>query len=446
MSELGWAEHFLKRPNRFWEVYESHHNAKREFGLSTRTRSQPAREVPYYVKALAMAIPAIMLGFQISGWIFFAAPIRDGHPDFRANYTAGYMARTGQIQQLYDYEAIKRVQDTRISVEAVGMPFIHPAYEALLFIPFSFLGFHGAYFAFLCTNLLLLAFCFRLLHRWLESLSPVWDLLPAAVLFTFLPVAAALMQEPDSIVLLALLTLATTMLDDEKEALAGILVGLGLYRLQLVIPIAVLFLLWRRWRFICGFALSSALVLTISVWLTGVSQTRLYLRSLASMSVGGTSQLEQLRYYQPITHMGNLRALVFGLTSGWLSPLGVQVLTVGLSIMALLALLSFAPYAKGSKAMLVATTASVLVSYHLFIHDMSILVLPVAIALSQYVRRWESGSPNRSLAFSSAVMFSAPALMVFAPFHFYLVCFPLLWFLFVLVRSASTAELQRFPA
>jgi hypothetical protein len=412
--------------------------------LRTKTLWQPPGEAPYYVRALAMALPAVMLGFQISGWIFFFASIRDGHPDFRANYTAGYMVRTGQIHQLYDYEAIKRVQDARISVEYVGMPFIHPAYEALFFVPFSFLGFHGAYFAFLCTNLLLLASCFRLVHRRLENLAHVWKLLPVAVFFTFLPVAAALMQEQDSILLLALVTAAATLLDEEKDVRAGFLVGLGLFRLQLVIPIALLFLLWRRWRFVSGVALSSALVVAISVALTGVTQTRLYLRSLASMSVGGTSQLEEIRYYQPITHMGNLRALVFGLTGGWLSSLWVQVLTVALTVVALLALLGFAPYARGSKALMVAISASVLVSYHLFIHDMSILVLPVAMALSQSVRSWGSGLQGTSLASSSVVMFSAPALMVFAPFHFYLICVPLLWFLVVLVRSAPGFEVQGF--
>src|SRR6266704_3430542 len=176
------------------------------------------------------------------------------------------------------------------------------------------------------------------------------------------------------------------MLDEEKEAVAGFLVGLGLFRLQLVIPIAVLFLVWRRWRFVSGFSLASTLILATSVGLTGISQTRLYLRSLASMSIGGTTLLDQARYAQPITHMGNLRALIVGLTSGYLSPLRVQALTILLSVFALACLLGFAPYGRGSKALLVATTAGVLVSYHLFIHDMSILALSVAMALRQYVR------------------------------------------------------------
>src|SRR5262249_46875651 len=149
---------------------------------------------------------------------------------------------------IYDYDEVKRLQDSNISQEVVGMPFIHPAYEALFFVPFSFLRFRGVYFAFLAVNLLLLTSCLRTLRPKLETLARIWKPLPAAVLFTFLPVAAALLQEQDSILLLSLLTLAYVALGGSKEFRAGLLVGLGLFRLQLVIPIAAAFLLWRRWR------------------------------------------------------------------------------------------------------------------------------------------------------------------------------------------------------
>src|SRR5205823_13232711 len=35
--------------------------------------------VPYYVRALALGIPAIFLGLQIAGWIGFVRIIADGH-------------------------------------------------------------------------------------------------------------------------------------------------------------------------------------------------------------------------------------------------------------------------------------------------------------------------------------------------------------------------------
>jgi hypothetical protein len=222
------------------------------------------------------------------------------------------------------------------------------------------------------------------------------------------------------------------MLDGNKDLTAGVLAGVGLFRLQLAIPIAVAFLLWRRWRFLAGFALSAATVVSISVWLTGISETKRYLGQLASMSIGGASRLDMLRYAQPITHMGNLRALIFGLTSAWLSPHWVQILTISLSVVVMLSLTPFARKLSGSYALLVAITASVIVSYHCFIHDMSILVLPVAIALSRALFCWESAT-FRSLAIVSAIMFTAPALMVWAPFHFYLIALAQLAFLFVLI-------------
>ena len=178
-------------------------------------------EPPYYVKTLAMALPAILLGIQISGWIFFITPIRDGHPDFRANYTSGVMAASGKLHQLYDYEAIKTVQDRIISKEVVGMPFIHPAYEALAYVPFSFLKFRTAYCAFLILNLLLVFLCYRALRLELQPAAVVWKPLPVVLGFTFLPVGAALMQGQDSILMLGCFVWSWTLMRRGKDFAAG---------------------------------------------------------------------------------------------------------------------------------------------------------------------------------------------------------------------------------
>src|SRR5437867_7391289 len=149
---------------------------------------EPRRVATHWIKALAMALPAVMLGLQISCWIFFVRSVREGHPDFRANYSAGYMARTGHIRQIYDYAAQKELQDQLISREPVAMPFIHPAYEALLYVPVSILPFREAYVAFLILNVGLLLISYRLLSPKLQNLRALWPPLPAAILVTFLPV------------------------------------------------------------------------------------------------------------------------------------------------------------------------------------------------------------------------------------------------------------------
>ena len=214
----------------------------RHANSGTHSPSSPAP--PYYVRGLALGIPAILLGIQITGWLFFIPAIFDGHADFRNFYSAGYMVRAGDARSLYSYETEKVYQDRLISQESLALPFIHPAYEALLFVPLSLLPFHAAYFAFLAVNLGLLAICYRLLRSHMRNLAAVWHGLPAAM-FLFLPIAGTLMKGQDSILLLTLITAATLCLGERREFSAGALLALGLFRFQVVIPIAVLFLIWR---------------------------------------------------------------------------------------------------------------------------------------------------------------------------------------------------------
>src|SRR5438876_2331992 len=222
---------------------------------------------PYYVKALALGIPAILLGFQLAGWIGFLQVIADGHPDFRQLYTAGYMVRTGHARHLYDYNAQKSFQDALISREQIALPFNHLAYEGLLLAPFSLLPFRMAYLAFVGFNITLLWTSFCLARSRLAGLAEVWQWLPLAMFVCFLPIAAALMQGQDSIVLLTLFTAALVSLDQGRELRAGALVALGLIKFQICLPIVLLFLAWRRWRFCIGFALSGALVGAASLWM-----------------------------------------------------------------------------------------------------------------------------------------------------------------------------------
>jgi len=147
--------------------------------------------VHYYVRALALGIPAIFLGLQIAGWIGFVRIIADGHGDFRQLYIAGYMMRSGHAHELYEYSAQKRFQDELISREQIALPFNHLAHEALLYAPFSVVRYQVGYCAFLVFNLAVLAFSYRLLRPYLSNLAQVYGWLPWVLLVTFLPVGIA---------------------------------------------------------------------------------------------------------------------------------------------------------------------------------------------------------------------------------------------------------------
>jgi hypothetical protein len=401
--------------------------------VSDIVKPNPATPAPpYYVKGLALGIPALLLGLQISGWIFFIPVITHGHFDFRQLYTGGYMLRSRHARELYDYDAQKTFQDALISREQIALPFNHLAYEALLFAPFSLLPFRTAYSAFLALNLALLTLSFRLLRPRMGNLARVWRWLPVAMFLGFLPLAAALMQGQDSILLLTLLAAAMVSVDRGWELTAGVLVGLGLFKFQIAVPMALLFLAWRRWRFSAGFALSAAVVGSGSLWLVGLSQAEVYVRSLFSMSVALNSPLDQFRYGISPVAMPNLRGLIFGLAASRLPPFWVQVGTVAASaVLLLMAAALTSNKQRGAKEEFsIAITVSTLVSYHLLIHDLSVLLVPIALTLNRFIEAEATGDRGgRLIARASALMFAAPACMSFIPFHFYVVSLPLLAFL-----------------
>jgi hypothetical protein len=394
---------------------------------ATQTAARP--EVPYYVKTLALAVPAILLGLQLSGWVGFVPVIRDGHADFRNLYTAGYMVRTGHGHELYNYSAQKGVQDALVSREEIAIPFIRPAYQALVFAPFSLLPFRWAYCAFLLLNLAVLCYCYKLLRPRMGRLAQVWPGLPFGM-FLFIPIGAALMQGQDSILLLALLATALVALEKGQDFTAGALIGLGLFKFQLVIPIALLFVAWRRWRFSAGFALSAIGLAALSTTMVGWSALRVYMRSMLSLSA--TQNLSS-GIALPVNRMANLHGMLFGIFDGqgFVAPLTVAASAIVFAIAAL-------RRPQKAESLALAITIGAVVSYYLFIHDMSVLLIPVAWALdSSIASEGTADRIGRIRGRAAAALFAAPACMSFIPNHFYLVAIPVLFFAVVITLPSQ---------
>lgn len=97
------------------------------------------------------------------------------------------MVRTGDGHRLYDYDENRKVQSEKVGPSELALPFIHLAYEALLFVPFSLLIYQSAHYSFLIINFLVLIWCYQMLRPHLSSLVEVWQYLPAAILGCFLP-------------------------------------------------------------------------------------------------------------------------------------------------------------------------------------------------------------------------------------------------------------------
>jgi hypothetical protein len=329
-----------------------------------------------------LVIFAYMLIMSVGSCVFWVPLALRGRMDFRHLYTAGYMVRSGHAHELYDSDAEFKFQNELAGPLTMTLPFNHLAYEALFFLPLSFAGFRLAYLLFFGINLVLVAACCKMLQPYLTSLKTIWTWLPPAILFCFYPIAAALIQGQDSIIMLTLVVAAFVSHRKGNDFWAGILVGLTVFKFHFSIPFLVLFLAWKWWRAALGFLASSAGAIAVSVAITGFGGTAVYLRSLVSMSLElKTAQQQDFYGIHPVG-MPNLRGLIYALTSQHLGHLWMQILTVVLSAVLLLVA------ARSRPSFSLAVLVTVLVSYHALLHDISLLVLPIGLLGAASILEW----------------------------------------------------------
>ncbi len=330
------------------------------------------KPIPFYVLALAMAAPAVLVGLEIPTWLFLGSQTVALQSDLRVFYTPAYMLRTGQRKDIYSFAAIRRNQEERIASDNGALPFLHPAYEAAFFLPLSFLPYRAAYVVWAGMNFAILGLVYFFLRPCLPDMSaagPKW--VPAALLLGFMPVAFTILEGQDSLFLLLILVLVYRRLAS-NELQAGMLLGLGMFRFQILLPIVALFLLWGGLKFVAGWVAGSATVLGVSVMITGVEAQIQYARLL--------SQMGRVSFWLLLGRMPNLRALFTAYDLG----------TVPLALVSLFIFVAAAVIGARENVqqkLLLAVSVSALVPWYLFVHDLSVLALPVFLAINEAVAR-----------------------------------------------------------
>jgi hypothetical protein len=300
--------------------------------------------------------------------------------DFRSFYAAGCILRT-QPSRLYDLALQQQVQTAAISKGDYPIPLLHPPYEALLYAPFTLLSYPRAYIAYLCFNMLLLLAVFFVARPMFSSTIQTWQPRPGLMIFTFYPVFAAIIQGQNSILLVLIVCLAWRELKAGRDLTAGLLLALGLFKFQIVLPLALLLAVRWGWRFAAGFAASSAAVAALSFALIGKAGVRGLARTIAAGSLAGdrSADMQRIMAIHPLA-MPNLFGLVSALAGRWLSARSVFAIVALLSAATLLYTARLLRDATTSdRALALAVVCAILVSYHLYIHDLSLLLVPLAL-------------------------------------------------------------------
>jgi len=348
---------------------------------------------------LVTILLCILIFINVLAWIVGLQNFRAGAGDFRVFYSSGYLVRQGETAKLYDYDTQTRIQRTLIP-NARTFPFIHPPFEAIIFAPLAMLSYPQAHFAFLALNLFLLVPVALLLRPYSRGFG--YGLL---LIFAFVPVTEALLQGQDSLVLLLICAVALRLLAAEFHLYAGVVLGLGLFRFQLVLPILLLFVLWKHWRVLFGFLFSAGPLFAASLPYLGN-----YWHALRESAVANAAQ--------PIFCMANIRGLLR-------FPPVVLLASI---------LVVWTAWRSGNRADLpmkfsLAIIAASLVSYHMLIHDVSLLLIPLVLLL-RYSLKMDAAF------FVALALFPIQLLAYFALLHFYLVA------LFVLALFAVLCWIQ----
>lgn len=314
---------------------------------------------------------------------FFGAGVSSGPVykqfDYRAFYSAGYIART-HPSQLYNLAKQEQVQQTLISEQGF-LPFYHPSYEALLYVPFSFLSYRAAYLFYIIFNLALLLAAFLVARPALSSVVPGLQSQPGIMLLIFLPLLISVVHGQDSILFLLLCCLTWKSIESGNDATAGFFLALALFKFQIAVPIAALIGIRRGWRFSANFVCASAGVVLACIAIVGISGAESYVRLLSgAISAIDKGAIAQHGMNVMPSAMTNLAGLLYGfgarlLRSSMVFNILVNTCALGLFIWCASTVRRVAEEVAFSLAIL----CGVLVSYHLFIYDLTLVLLPVAL-------------------------------------------------------------------
>ncbi len=194
-----------------------------------------------------------------------------GH-DFLAFYYAGTCARLGEFSRLYDLQSIQsfekqlaQQQHLELDPGAFG-PYWNPPFYAWLFAPLSHLPYRTALALWLSFNLLALFVAMILLARMLPPGSTWrdWGLIVLLIPLS-MPFIQALGHGQNTFTSLLLLSAIVTFWRNNRPTPAGLLTGLLFYKPQLAAAIALILILNQGRRALLGLAITSTLLLTITL-------------------------------------------------------------------------------------------------------------------------------------------------------------------------------------
>jgi hypothetical protein len=330
--------------------------------------------------------------------------------DFLQEWVGGWMVRAGEGGRFYDPAYAQQLEhDERLVGFAWSadeyLPMVYPPFYYLLVSPLSLIGFHAAAWVWAGLMVGALVASVWILDRWAERSQAYrtrtpggvrhWVLL-AAVLFA--PVLESLSSSQKGTVCLLILTATFALWDAKRPLAAGLVFGLLAFKPQLTLVIALAALCKGQWRFVAGGMITGAVLIGLSLCV-GLDVCRQYVDFALHAGDYMQSSGYDLFKSHSVWGFGKLLRSEYGV-AGTLAAWGAALAVIVLTARALRGKIEpGTPRFVWQFSALV--IASVLLCPHLFTYDLTVLLLPLALAVHSGNRMQLSLAPS---------VFVAPAL------------------------------------
>lgn len=363
--------------------------------------------------------------------------------DFGIFYTAARICLHDNPHNLYNLTLQAQTQKRLYNIPAQlvskrFLPYNHLPYEVVLFLPLANLSASQALWIWRIESICLLFFTVWLFARTFPTRHNATRLFVIAL--AFFPVPFCLLTGQDTFVTLALLAVSLWFYKTERYVLAGAALGLCLFKFQLVVPIIIIFLVRRSWRVILGFVSSGTVVLIISGLIVGYEGMLSLLHLWLKGETGGISCIS------PLT-MPNIRGLVASIPGA--APEVVLIATCTLSLLLLFFVAHQSRILTSLQLFAVASCFVILVSFHTNVYDLTLLMLPILMAMDTLPG---SGRYSWIVRISLFLLFSTPLYLVAFVAHkvpLVAILVGLLWYALSIApgrQTTAAGEIRAIPS
>jgi alpha-1,2-mannosyltransferase len=358
------------------------------------------------LRAHATILALCLWGLYV--WTLATPGLRDRNgnlkgTDFLHFYTLGSLALEHRGADLYDMNAQAALAAQRVPT-AAGIQYLplYPPQVSVFFAPFARLYYGWALTIWWTCNLVIYGACCYAIWRACANLHDHADTV-VMIALAFPAFFHLIAWGQTSALALACFTGVYFFLRNRQEFLAGLVLGCLIFKPQLGLAAAVVFVAIGTWKIIAGAILSAIAQLSIGMFYYGVQPLRQWTHLL--LNVGSVFPLLEPKPYQ--TH--SLRTF-WTLLVPW-HNLALSLYVVSALIVLALTIAIWRREESVSLALrysaLLLTT--VLVAPHLTVYDLVILA-PALLFLAEWMIEQPAGTPTHSLGTLLYLVYALPLL------------------------------------